>query len=232
MSLRSAAAASVFMVSLLGPAAGCSREGAPTTVPASATSTVISLRTIDCPDCSDRVLAKLRDRPGFYGASFDKVLAELTVQHEPSQLSVEAILAAVRSQGYEGLVGPGQGAYLPQFEFDAAADVKTISHEGEAVTLEDHLVPNKVTVFDFYAVWCEPCREVDAHMSEVLARGDVALRKVNIVDWDSEVAAAYLRGVQGLPYVVVHGKSGKRVARIAGLHLDQLDAAIDKGRRR
>lgn len=225
--------ASLLVVLGVGTAlgVGCNPSGASTTVPASATSTVVSLRGIDCPDCSDRIVEGLREKPGFYDASFDKVLAEITVQHESAQLSVQDILAVIEAKGYEGIVGPGQGAYIPGHQFAPALDVKVISEKGEGVTLEDHLASGKITVFDFYADWCEPCRDVDAHMERVLARGDVALRKINIVDWDSEAAKEHLRGVSGLPYVVVHGVDGKRVARISGLHLDQLDAAIAKARR-
>ena len=42
-----------------------------------------------------------------------------------------------------------------------------ISEAGEAVDVRDHVVAGKVTVFDFYAVWCKPCREVDEHMQQV-----------------------------------------------------------------
>ena len=37
--------------------------------------------------------------------------------------------------------------------------------QGEDVpALEPHAVTGKVTLFDFYAVWCAPCRKIDAHV--------------------------------------------------------------------
>ena len=52
----------------------------------------------------------------------------------------------------------------PDLTFDplpslpADADLIELSKEGEDVPeLERHAVPGKVTVFDFYAVWCAPC---------------------------------------------------------------------------
>ena len=31
-------------------------------------------------------------------------------------------------------------------------------------------MPGKVTLFDFYAVWCAPCRKIDAHLFPLLGR--------------------------------------------------------------
>lgn len=223
----------LLIAAIAGPPVACQRDTGPgTTVPASASSTVISLRGIDCQSCGTRVVAALKDKPGVYEAAFDLHLAEVTVQYDATQTGPDAFIATVGELGYTGLQGAGQGAYIPEVDFGAGLDAQKIS-DGEAVDLGEHVVPGKVTVFDFYAVWCKPCRKVDDHMKVVLAEaGDVALRKIDVVDWDSEVARANLRGVPDLPYVVVYGRDGKKVAEISGLHLDELDTAIEKARRR
>jgi thiol-disulfide isomerase/thioredoxin len=201
-------------------------------VPDSATTTVISLQGIDCESCGERVISALGQH-GIYATSFDRLTAELTVQYDATQISVADLLAAVTAQGYTGIEGAGHGEYLPMATFAPELDVLEISNAGEAVELEAHLAPGKVTVFDFYAVWCMPCREVDEHMRTMLAKhDDVALRKLDIVDWDSEVAKRYMHAVADLPYVIVYGRDGKKVAAISGLALDQLDAAIEEGRGR
>lgn len=111
------------------------------------------------------------------------------------------------------------------------ADLRRLSEAGEDVPdLGAHAVKGKVTVFDFYAEWCVPCRQVDAHMYGVLnGRADVAYRKLNIVSWDTPVARRYLGGVPGLPFLIVYGKDGREVARVSGLELDALDKAIAAG---
>ncbi len=127
----------------------------------------------------------------------------------------------------------------PDLTFDplpalvAGADLAVISKEGEDVAaLEAHLATGKVTVFDFYADWCAPCREIDEHMIGVMnRRDDVAVRKLNVVSWESAIAKRYMRKVPKLPYLVVYGKDGKPVREIAGLDLKALDAAIEEGAR-
>lgn len=108
------------------------------------------------------------------------------------------------------------------------ADLVEIAREGEDVpALEPHAVKGKVTVFDFYAVWCAPCRKIDAHVFELLGkRNDLAMRKLNVVSWETPLAKRYLKNVSGLPYVVIYGKSGKRVATVEGIDLKKLDQAI------
>jgi thiol:disulfide interchange protein len=84
-------------------------------------------------------------------------------------------------------------------------------------------------MFDFYAVWCAPCRKVDAHVFALLGkRNDLALRKLNVVSWDTPLAQRYLKNAPDLPYIMVYGKQGKRVATITGLDLEALDEAIAK----
>lgn len=223
----------LVLLAAAAPPLSCAPAGAPTEVPASASTTVISLQGIDCESCGSRVIEALEPRPGFYAASFDRVRAEVTVQYDAAKAKPADFVAVIGQLGYVGIEGAGQGAYVPEAEFATGLDVAKVSEPGQAVVLRDHLVAGKVTVFDFYAVWCEPCRKVDEHMNEVLAaHPDVALRKIDIVDWDSDAAKQHLTSAPDLPYVVVFGRSGKQVAAISGLHLPELDAAIEKARRK
>jgi thiol-disulfide isomerase/thioredoxin len=111
------------------------------------------------------------------------------------------------------------------------ADLQKLSAQGEDVPdLAAHAVKGKVTVFDFYADWCPPCRTVDAHMFALLnQRPDIAYRKLNVVSWDSPLARRHLGGVPNLPHLVVYGRDGKPVRSVTGLDLAALDAAIAEG---
>jgi len=72
-------------------------------------------------------------------------------------------------------------------------------------------VAGRITVFDLWAAWCAPCRELDERLA-ALARAHpdrLAVRKLDIVDPDS---AAWLRhlgpGGFDLPHVKVYGADG------------------------
>jgi thiol-disulfide isomerase/thioredoxin len=128
----------------------------------------------------------------------------------------------------------------PDLTFDplpplpAGADLVELSKAGEDVaTLDPHAVKGKVTLFDFYAVWCAPCRKIDTHVFGLLGKSnDLAVRKLNVVSWETPLAGRYLKDVPNLPYVVVYGKDGKRVGAVAGFDLAALDRAIAAGRAR
>ncbi len=113
----------------------------------------------------------------------------------------------------------------------AGADFQRIADAGQDVAaLEPHAVRGKVTVFDFYADWCGPCRKVDEHVFALQAtRADLAYRKLNVVSWESPLARHWLAGVPSLPFVIVFGKDGKPAGRMEGLQLDALDRAIAAG---
>lgn len=83
---------------------------------------------------------------------------------------------------------------------------------GEEIQVKEHLVPEKYTVIDFYADWCTTCRKVTPVLEE-LARRDsiIALRKVNVVSWDSPVAQQY--GLKALPYLLLYDPQGKLLAQ-------------------
>ena len=91
-----------------------------------------------------------------------------------------------------------------------AGDIRVIS-KGEPVNLKDHLVRGKYTVFDYYADWCPPCRQLSPALEELArTRKDVAIRKIDIVDWSHPVARQH--GVQDLPYLRIYDPQGTLLA--------------------
>ena len=123
--------------------------------------------------------------------------------------------------------------FSPPKPAPAGADVAEIVKEGQELqALEPHLVTGKVTVFDFYAAWCPPCRKVDEHLFPKLAqRSDIAVRKVNVGNWESATSQRWLSDVPELPHLIVYDKRGKKVRAISGAQLAELDAAIAEASR-
>jgi thiol-disulfide isomerase/thioredoxin len=98
--------------------------------------------------------------------------------------------------------------------------IKVISH-GAQVDINKHLVLGNVTVVDFYADWCGPCRQL-APSLEQLARSDpeIALRKIDIVNWKMPVAQQF--NVHSIPQVNVYNRGGNLVGTVNGADIDQI----------
>ena len=79
-------------------------------------------------------------------------------------------------------------AFSPADSPATAANVEIISR-GEEVDVQKHCESGKITIVDFYADWCGPCRSVGPVLEERVNKDDdLVLRKVNIVNWASPVA--------------------------------------------
>ena len=87
-------------------------------------------------------------------------------------------------------------------------DMREVSRDGSVVPLDP--VPGKITVFDFWATWCEPCKVLDHQLAEVARRhpDDLAVRKIDVVDVDSPASKQLVRDYT-LPHVKVFGRDGK-----------------------
>lgn len=92
-----------------------------------------------------------------------------------------------------------------------AADVATVSR-GEEVRLDDHLAPGKLVLVDFYADWCGPCRVLTPRLERLAAEhpDELALRKVDIVSWDSPVARQHR--IRAVPHLRLYDGDGRLLA--------------------
>src|SRR6476660_1615586 len=98
--------------------------------------------------------------------------------------------------------------------------IKVISH-GTQIDINQHLALGNVTVIDFYADWCGPCRQF-APSLEQLARSDpeIALRKIDIVNWKMPVARQF--NVHSIPQVSVYNRGGSLVGTVNGADIEQI----------
>ena len=187
---------------------------------------VFSVRGADCSTCADKIKDELKKTKGVGKVEFDKQKVELTVKLEDG-VADEAVVSAVERAGFEATVGPGHGAYLPHPDYPPGADVLWLSRDGSAVgPLPKLRAAAKYTVFDVYADWCGPCRTVDERLRDLVGkRADVAVRKLNVVDFESPLGKELGSRLEALPYLIVFTPSGKRID-IAGADMDKLDKAL------
>jgi thiol-disulfide isomerase/thioredoxin len=102
------------------------------------------------------------------------------------------------------------GGHADHGGHDEHADVSDVVRAGEARPLAG--VPGKWTVFDFWATWCEACITLEKELGELAhGRPDLAVRRVNIVDFDSAISKQELKGVGELPHIRIVDPNGRTV---------------------
>ena len=189
---------------------------------------VFSLVGADCGDCGAEAQAVLKKLKGVKKTSWDRDKVELTAVLADG-VKDEQLVAAIAAAKHEFHleVGPGKGAYLPPAKWPEGADVQIVTKDGSAVgPLEKLRVPGKTTVFDFYADWCGPCRVVDGRLRQLVGtRDDVAVRKLNVVRFDTPLAKELGARLKALPYVIVYSPDGRRT-EIVGDAPAKLAAAL------
>lgn len=187
----------------------------------------IALEEPDCSDCGARLAKAIEQSKGVISVNYHSDSQELTVSYDPDLTSPKDFVDLAHSLGIHASEGVGSGVSEPEIDFPPEMDVRVISKAGEMVVLDEYIAANKVTVFDFRAVWCGPCREVDRELKELARAGTVfALRILDVSDWDSPVARAYLEGVDGLPHLIIVSADGEKRTVITGLNTEAMDAAI------
>jgi len=142
------------------------------------------------------------------------------------------MLETVRAKGYTASLDPPaapttSSARLSE-EARAALDVRTVSH-GEEIVVNEYLVPGKFTILDYYADWCGPCLLLGHELEQVLAqREDVAVRKVDLVSWETDAAKQVTRefGIRGIPYVRVYGPKGRFLGAVNGNDIGKVRALL------
>lgn len=150
----------------------------------------------------------------------------MTVTHEAS-VTEAVIIAVVEKVGYRASTKPFTEARDLTEEVPPGLDVKIIGRPGEAVDLKKHLVPGKLTVFDFYADWCAPCKTLAKKLNELVKElPGLAVRKIDIVNWDSPAGKKFLTNVSDLPHVRVFSAKGRHLVSLSAKDIDRLEKYI------
>ena len=106
--------------------------------------------------------------------------------------------------------------------------IEVISHGGQ-VDINQHLAFGSVTVVDFHADWCGPCRRLSPSL-EQMARSDpeIALRKIDIVNWRTAVVQQF--NIHSIPQVNIYNRSGQLVGSVVGVDFDQVKRYITQAK--
>ncbi len=113
-----------------------------------------------------------------------------------------------------------------RFHYDAAQATaysaeQAASQEAYREQQEELRRNGNVTVVDFYADWCGPCKQLSPSL-EQMAQTDpeIALRKIDIVNWNTAVVKQY--NIRTIPQVNVYNRGGLLVGTVVGADAEEV----------
>lgn len=187
-----------------------------------------SVLGMSCGTCADSATRALETIPGALEpvVNFDTKLARVRSDGTVIRQHIRDALATL---GFEARFGTEalDSDPLPD-EVRRTLDIRMVSH-GEKIRVKDHLAPGKVTVIDYYAEWCGPCHLLSPKLERLVLKYDnVALRKVDLVDYESGAALQATRefGLPGLPFTRVFDERGKLLGQIHGNRIEDIEVIV------
>jgi thiol-disulfide isomerase/thioredoxin len=200
-------------------------------LPLSAETLRFKVLGIDCDKCGPPIVKALSSVAGVKNVHVDTKTG-LTTVDVPAGFETARIHAAIADAGFESeLPGETHAEFAPlPPEVLKTLDINAIDGKTK-IDVKNLLAPNKVTVVDFYADWCGPCRILEARLQRyVQAHPNVAVRRVNIGHWDNYAAtqATHEFHAEALPYLRVYDARGKFVTAVTGGMWDEVLGALER----
>ncbi len=181
---------------------------------------------MSCTSCARTATQLLRELEGveYSFVDFDSKRATVVGTASPAELR-----RAIRQHtNFEALIeGDTLLRALTEME-KKGLNIETI-RGGRKMKFKNHLAPGKITVFDFYADWCAPCRVFSPKLEHLVKNNPrLALRKVDIVSWDSELAKQLTKNYKmpALPFTLIFDEKGRLLGKVEGNDIEKVEEII------
>lgn len=84
-----------------------------------------------------------------------------------------------------------------------------IRKNGQRIDLTSLVGKGSITIVDFYADWCGPCKSIEPRLEKLAMDPSVNLIQIDIVDWSKPVVSQY--SIRSIPNIRVFDANGKQV---------------------
>lgn len=190
---------------------------------------------IDCKECAAPIVKALKGLKGTNNVKLDWKAGVASVEL-PQEFHKAKIKTALDAIGYEA-VFPGETQKdLRPLPEDIVKTLDIVSYDGQRkIDVKSLIAPGRVTVLDYWAEWCSPCKFQDARLQHLVrANPKVAVRRIDVGKWDNAAArqATADYRLAALPYVRVYDASGKFVGAVTGGSWDKFLQLLEKAQAR
>jgi len=189
---------------------------------------------IDCASCGPPIERALKSVDGVQSVKVDWKAGTATVDVPPS-FDKSKLRTAISNAGFEAVFPGETRTEIEPLPADVVKSLDIALLGTNRIDVKKTVVPGKITIIDFYADWCGPCRVLETRLERYMqAHPNIALRRVNIGKWDNAAAAQATREfrVEALPYIRVYDAKGAFVTAVTGGMWDEVLAAIEKAGRK
>ena len=187
-----------------------------------------SIEGMTCQGCVNTATGVLKNVEGVESVSIDLASKKAIVTGNIN-VTEESLKKAIKSRtNFEPLFASEKLVEPLSNEERNGLDIKSIEGGGK-IKFKDHLATGKVTIFDFYADWCAPCKVFTPKVERLLLKDkNIALRKVDLVDWKSKLAVQLTNDYKlpALPFTLVFDGEGNLLGKVEGNKIEVLEEIL------
>ena len=179
-----------------------------------------------CNGCANTATQALLKMEGVQSASVDFETKNARVVGSATREQIKETIAA---KNFEALF-EGESLLKPLTEEEKKGLDIIVIKGGNKIKITDYVQAGKITIFDFYADWCGPCRVFSPKVERLLLkyRNKVVLKKVDIVSWKSELSKQLTKEYRmpALPFILIFNDKGKLLGKVEGNYIEQVEQII------